>query len=156
MARDLPRRYFDSDTIIRYVENDADAHPVVHALINEAADGRWNLVVSTLTLLEVTRRRNLPVDPTKHAAILLFFDNPFIFIRELDKPLVDEALKLIYDYLWLYPPDAAHLAAAIDMKCEIFYTYDVKMIEKFDGEHGLRVRQPEMPETPVQVRFSII
>lgn len=148
MAKGRPRRYFDSDIIIRYVYNDPDVAPVVEALIEEAKAGDWRLVVSALSMLEVTRPRNQPVDPAKYATILAFFENQYIFTRELDILLVQKAQKLIYDYLWLHPMDAAHLAAAIDMGCEIFYTYENKIIEKFDGEHGLKVRRPEMPVNP--------
>jgi predicted nucleic acid-binding protein len=155
MARPLSRRYFDSVTIIRYVENDTEAQPVVQALINEASAGSWVLVVSALTLLEVTRRPGMPVDPAKHATILRFFDNPYIFVRELDILLVEQAQKLIYDYLWLYPQDAAHLAAAIDTRCEVFYTYDAELIRRFDGERGLRVQRPEMPERALQVELPM-
>lgn len=148
MAKGLPRRYFDSDIIIRYVHNDPDAGPVVEALLQEEDAGRWTLVVSAVSMLEVTRPRNQPVDPAKYATILSFFDNSYIFVRELDILLAEKAQKLIYDYLRLHQKDAAHLASAIDTDCDIFYTYENEIIEKFDGEHGLRVQRPEMPTKP--------
>lgn len=148
MTRALSRRYFDSDTIIRYVYNDPDTGPIVDALLGEAASGEWTLVVSAISLLEITRPRGKAPDPSKHATILAFFEHPFIFVREIDLFLAEKARDLLFDYLWLHPRDAAHLAAAIDTKCETFYTYEGEIIDRFNGEHGLLVRRPEMPKTP--------
>lgn len=146
MAERRPRRYFDSDTILRLVENAPEA-PSIEALITEAEAGQRTIVVSVVSMLEVTRERNRPVDPSKHARILSFFVRPFIFVRELDLLLTENALRLIYDYLWLRPNDAAHLAVAIDTGCGIFYTYDEELIRRFDGERGLRVQRPSEPPT---------
>lgn len=139
-----PRRYFDSDVIIRLVENRPEAESI-EALIRQAVAGDWKLVISSLSMLEITREPGKPVDPTKYATILSFFENDFIFVRELDLILMERALRLIYNYLWLRPNDAAHLAAAIDTGCQVFYTYDRALIDKFDREHGLRVVQPDTP-----------
>lgn len=141
MAKRQARRYFDSAVITRLVEN-RDPELTIQTLVQEAASGNWTLVLSTVSMLEVTRETGKPVDPLKYARILEFFENEYIFVRELDVLLAEQALKLIYNYLWLRPNDAAHLAAAIDMKCQIFYTYDEELISKFDNEHGLRVVRP--------------
>jgi len=93
-------------------------------------------------MLEVTREAGRPVDLTKYARVSEFFENDYIFVRELDVLLADSALKLIYHYLWLRPNDAAHLAAAIDTGCQVFYTFDDELVNRFDGEHGLRVVKP--------------
>jgi len=146
MAKGLPRRFFDSDAIIHFINGEPDAGPVVGALMEEASAGQWTLVVSAVTMLEVTRQKSKPVDPTKYAKIMSFFENPYVFVRELDILLAEKAQKLIYYYLWLHPNDAAHLAAAIDTGCEVFYTYDEELINRFDGEQGLRVQRPEMPK----------
>ncbi len=141
MAKRQARRYFDSDVVTRLVEN-RDPELSIQTLVQEAASGNWTLVLSTISMLEVTRETGKPVDPSKYARILEFFENDFIFMRELDVLLAEKALKLIYDYLWLRPNDAAHLAAAIDMDCQVFYTYDDELIDKFVQEHGLRVVRP--------------
>lgn len=141
MARRQARRFFDSDVVTRLVEN-RDPELRIQTLVQEAASGNWTLVLSTVSMLEVTRETGRPVDPSKYARILEFFENDFIFMRELDVLRAEKALRLIYDYLWLRPNDAAHLAAAIDMGCQVFYTYDDELISKFDNEHGLRVVRP--------------
>jgi predicted nucleic acid-binding protein len=142
------RRYFDSNAIIHYVYNDPDAGPVVEALLQEAAAGEWRVVVSAVSVVEVTRPRFKSVDPAKQATILAFFEQPYIYIRDLDFILAEKAHNLLIDYLWLHTRDAAHLAAAIDTGCGIFYTYETEIIDKFNGEHGLLVQRPEMPKKP--------
>jgi predicted nucleic acid-binding protein len=136
-----PRRYLDSDVITRFVENAPEAATIERAL-REAADGRWTAVICANSMLEVSRAPNHPVDPAKFARVTAFFENDYSFRRDLDVLLAERALRLIYDYLWLRPMDAAHLAAAIDTGCEIFYTYDAELLRKFDGEHGLLVVRP--------------
>jgi predicted nucleic acid-binding protein len=145
MADRPERRYFDSDVITRFLENRPERE-IIESLVDEAASEQWTLTVSAITLLEVTRERNKPVDPSKHARIESFFENEYILIRNLDVPLAERAQRLIYDYLWLYPMDAAHLATAIDTGCQIFYTYDRQLIDKFDNERGLRVIEPRFSD----------
>lgn len=148
MAKGVPRRYFDSNTIVRFVENHVASASVVEALLKEAKAGAFTVVVCANSLVEVTRDRNRPVDPAKRAKILEFFENPYIFVRDVDQYLAESALELIYGYLWLRPMDAVHLAAAIDTNCEIFYTFDLDIIGKFNGEKGLSVAKPTVPSTP--------
>ena len=136
-------RYFDSDVITRLLENRPEAQ-IIESLADEAASGRWTLVISAITLLEVTRERNKPVDPIKQARVESFFESAYILVRNLDFLLAGSARRLIYDYLWLHPTDAAHLATAIDVGCDVFYTYDQDLIDKFDNERGLRVIRPDM------------
>lgn len=143
MANQPPRRFFDSDVLTRLLENREEAE-TIEALVYEAAAGRWTLVVTSVTLLEVTRQRN-SFDPAKHARVMSFFENDYIFVRELDLLLTEKAIKLIYDYTWLHPMDAAHLAAAIDMGCQVFDTYEEQLIDRFHEEHGLSVQEPEQP-----------
>lgn len=148
MAKRKPRRYFDSDVLIRYFEGDREAAPIVQALLDEAQSEKWTVAVAAHSLLEVTRPKNKPVDPAKVAKITSFFEQDYVHVRDLDVTLAENALRLIYGYLWLHPLDAAHLAAAIDMKCEVFYTFEDEIVERFNGEQGLAVQRPERPKGP--------
>lgn len=141
MANRPPRRFFDSDVLNRLLENRGEAD-TIEALVQQAASGRWTIVVTSVTLLEVTRPRNL-FDPAKLARVMSFFENDYVFVRELDLLLTEKALKIIYDYTWLHPMDAAHLAAAIDMGCQVFYTYEEELINRFHKERGLSVQKPD-------------
>jgi predicted nucleic acid-binding protein len=147
MAKRLTRRYFDSATIIRYVMNAPEA-AIIDRLLEEAAAKRWQLVVCAVSFVEVSRSPNEPVDLARFARIHSFFDNDYIYPQEVDRLLADDALKLIYDYSWLRPMDALHVAAALRTGCEVFYTYDGDLLTRMNGERGLRVEVPELPPEP--------
>lgn len=128
---------------------------IIGRLLEEAAAKRWQLVVCAVSLVEVTRSPQEPVDLARFARIHSFFDNDYIYPQEVDRLLAEDALKLIYDYTWLRPMDALHVAAAIRTGCEIFYTYDGDPLRRMNGERGLRVEEPELPPEPKRGPMTI-
>jgi hypothetical protein len=140
MPRGPARRYFDSDVILRFVENRPEK-AIISPLIVEAERNQWTIVVSSISIVECSRRPN-SFDPVKRIKLLEFFEHDFVFVRDLDTTLATSATDLMYDYNWVDPMDAAHLAAAIDLQCQMFYTYDGELIDKFSGERGLTVCNP--------------
>lgn len=147
MTKRLARRYFDSDVIIRFVMNRPESS-IIQRLIEDAAAKRWQLVVCAVSFVEVTRSPRGPVDLARFARIHDFFDNEYFFVQEVDRVLAEQALGLIYDYNWLYPKDALHVAAAIRTGCDVFYTYDCDLLRRMNGERGLRVEEPELSPEP--------
>lgn len=141
MTKRPPTRYFDSTVIIKYVTNDRETADTIHTLIEEARSGAWRIAISPIVMVEVTRERDKPVDLARAAKIEAFFDNDFFYIREVDAELGKAARKLIYHHLHLRPNDALHLAAAIDLSCDVLYSYDTDLL-RLDGEHGLRIEKP--------------
>lgn len=121
--------------------NDRETADTIHTLIEEARAGAWKIAITPNVMVEVTRERHKSVDLTRAAIIEAFFENDFFYIREVDADLGKAARKLIYDYLHLRPFDALHLAAAIDLSCDVLYSYDNDLL-KLDGEQGLRIEMP--------------
>jgi predicted nucleic acid-binding protein len=151
MAKVPPSRYFDASVIIKYVMNDPETAETIHRLLIEAREGKWKVAITPLVMVEVTRERGKPVDLTRAAIIEQFFDNEFFFIREIDAELANTARRLIFDHIHLRPIDALHLAAAIDLDCDVLYSYDDDLLQ-MDGEYGLRVERPrdmEISELPL-------
>jgi predicted nucleic acid-binding protein len=145
------RLYLDSCVITRWLTSrDQDARDV-DQLIDLGRSGQAMLIVSTLTYIEVTRERHKPVDPRKMALVMQFFQNDYVYMADFHAIVAESAVKLIYDYLWLQPNDAGHLATAIELDCKAFFTYDDDLLRKFDGERGLQVRKPGdlIPESPI-------
>lgn len=121
---------------------------IIQRLIDEAAAKEWQIVVCAVSLVEVTRSPREPVDLSRFASIHAFFDNDYFYVQEVDRVLAEQARDLIHDYKWLYPWDAVHVAAAIRTRCEVFYTYDGDLLDRMNGERGLRVEEPELPPDP--------
>lgn len=141
MSVDRPRWYLDACVITRLLENHPDA-PAIRDVMQLAEAGLATIVVNTIMLIEVTRERHRPIDPAKTAMILRFFERSCVYMEDFHQPLARQSFDLIYDYLWLKPHDAAHLATAIARQCQVFYTYDSELLDKFNGEHGLQVIRP--------------
>lgn len=55
MAKVDARRYMDSDVIVRLVENRPEAQ-IIERLEFEASEGSWTIVVSALSVIEVSTR----------------------------------------------------------------------------------------------------
>ena len=142
MADQRSRRYFDSDVIIHLIENHPDHAATIEMLIEQARDGEWRLIVSAISMVEVTRSPNRPVDLARFARIHSFFESPFILVGDVSVFLASQARDLIYNHPWLYPMNPIRLAAAIDASCEMGYTCDRELIRRLDGEYGLRIMAP--------------
>lgn len=142
MARVPPTRYFDSSVLIKWVMNDPEAAPIIDRLLDDVRAGRWKIAITPLVLVEVTRERGQRVDLSRAAVIESFFDNDaYFFPREIDMDLGKAARALIYDHLYLRPNDALHLAAALDLGCQVLYTYDAELL-RLDGLDDLRIEIP--------------
>lgn len=146
MPNRLQSRYIDSVALTRLAENGEGADDV-ERILQEAAARQYILVISSLTLIEVTRERNKPVDPVKAAKIAQYFENDYFSVRDFHRKLANDAVNLIYDYLWLHPKDAGHLATALEAECVCFYTYDDDLLNRFNGQRGLQVLRPGEPLT---------
>ncbi len=144
MAKRTPRCFIDSCVVIPFLEGQDDGHHV-RQLFYEAAAGRVQVVISTLVMLEITRKPGAPIDLEKKGRILQFLEHRYIFIQDLDYLAASRALDLIFEHPWLRPADAGHLAAAIESDCKVFYTVDQQLLDRFDGQHGLQVVRPGTP-----------
>lgn len=144
MAKPTPRCFIDSCVLIPYLEGKDDGHHV-RQLLYEAAAGRVQVVLSTLVMLEITRKPGAPVDLETKGTILRFLEHRYIFIQDLDYLTASRAFDLIFEHPWLRPADAGHLAAAIESDCKVFYTVDQQLLDRFDGQHGLKVVRPGTP-----------
>ncbi len=138
------RWYLDACAIIRLLERHDDAR-YVHSILQRAALGEADIVLSTLIKVEVSRKRDQPVDPVRYAQVLRFFENSYIRLIDVYEQIADLAAELLLSYLWLRPNDSIHLATAIIRQCDVFLTTDSALINRFNGERGLTVIHPASP-----------
>jgi predicted nucleic acid-binding protein len=119
--------YWDSCLFIEILERKKpdrlDACDALHEL---AKKGDLIIVASTIALVEVNKFDQpsaLPENQSKQ--ILDFFENPYIHLRQLDRPTAELSHTLTRTH-GLMPGDAIHVATALLAQVDVLYTYDSK------------------------------
>ncbi|MEX2284171.1 MAG: PIN domain-containing protein [Gemmatimonadota bacterium] len=154
MPDDIERYYWDSCVFLSYIQNLAHRAGEIEAHLQKAADGKLEIVTSTVSIVEVAfdqqekagkvlsveaeeRIRNLwlPPSPVKLAEF-------HALIAENARQLLREAMA---SALGLKPMDAIHLATAILLGIDVFHTYD-SGLKKFESMTGLKIREPLLPQ----------
>jgi predicted nucleic acid-binding protein len=121
------------------------------ACLQNAIDGIIDIFVSTITIVEVNKTIDSvnPIPDEIKEKIKNLIDQPFIKVVSADLARAIEARDLIWEYSWLSPTDAIHLACALHAKVDELFTYDGKGKQKglldLDGKTGipsLRISHP--------------
>ena len=79
-----------------------------------------------ITLTEVVKRRHKenPIDAETEAVISAFFRNAFIKPGPVDLVIATRARRLIWEFPWLGPRDAIHIATALQLQIPVLEHYD--------------------------------
>jgi len=131
------RAYFDTNSIIYFIETPAEPQAKVAELWYGLIEQNASLVTSEITVAECLygafKRQSPLLDSSYHR--LFFEEGAFdLHFLGLDTPI--EAARLGAD-LGLKLIDAVHFQAATAKKCDIFVTND----RRFRSSHGVRVIQ---------------
>jgi predicted nucleic acid-binding protein len=138
-----------------------DNQEVCKNCLQEAIDGKVEIFISTLTIVEVNRTKesSFPIPKEVQDKITKLIDQPFIKVVPADLARAKEARLFIWDYSWLKPVDAMHLASALYAKVTELFTYDgggsQKGLLDLDGLVGtplLKIKQPHFEGT--QIKFA--
>lgn len=117
-----------------------DRGQIAQNILDDAGRGRWPIFTSTLTIVEVFKKRKRPaLTEIEEQKIDAFFKHDYIKLVTLDRYVAEHARKLARVYN-LRPIDAIHLASAIRAKADQFLTWDN------DFPHavieGVQIREP--------------
>ena len=118
--------YWDSCIFLDALQQTPAWSVILKQFVDAGKDGKLSIVTSSFTLVEVIRiaRHDVNMDPgVAEHQIASFFDNAFISVRQLDKPLAGKARVIARDH-GIKPADAVHIATAIDMKVSVMHTRD--------------------------------
>ena len=83
--------------------------------LQEAIDGKVEIYISTVTIVEVSKTKESTVPPIPDEVkekITKLIDQPFINVISADLARAKEARARIWEYSWLKPQDAIHLVCA--------------------------------------------
>ena len=140
------RRLWDSSVVIGYLGGQADIADACSNIISRAERGELEIVVSALATIEVAYLSGVD-DQTSERLIREFFDRAYIIPVAVDVRIASIARHLVRKYQGqpsLKPPDAAHLATAIQWKISVIETTDPDLL-RLDGLEGIpsiAIRRP--------------
>lgn len=126
------------------MNSDEPQHKTCNRLLKQAEGGFTEIVVSALTLAETVRPKGVPkpLGDEHRDKIEAFFENDYILMRAIDRNLAIAAQRLCWNAEWnLKPRDAIHLAAAMDMECDVLETIDPDLL-KLNGQLAIRIDEP--------------
>lgn len=125
--------------------NEADRHhDTCLKILNDASEGKLEIVVSALVMVEVIRPKGAPVPlpPEDERKIRDFFENEYVKMRSVDRLIAEVARDLCWKY-GLHPRDAIHLATAKDALCDCLETTDAKRLRVSENpDVGITIREP--------------
>lgn len=142
--RKKSRRYWDACCFIAILNNEPDG-PACEGILSDTRDGKLEIIVSPLTMLEVVRQKgdSLPIPIEKEQNIRDFFENDYVIMRNIDRLIAEKGRELCWSHK-LKPRDALHLATAVVAECECLETVDPDLI-RYDRQIGnppIEIRKP--------------
>ena len=141
-----PRRLWDSSVVIGYLAGQADIADACGNIISRAEKGELEIVVSALATIEVAYLEGMD-DQTSESMIRDLFSRDYIIPVAIDVHVAAIARGLVRKYKTgpkLKPPDAAHLASAIQWKIPVLETTDPDLLrlDGFEGSPAIIIRRP--------------
>ena len=129
--------------------------------LQEAIDGKVDIYVSTVSIVEINKtiESTSPIPKDVQDKIQKLISQPFVKVVSADLARAYEARSYIWQYSWLKPADAIHLACAIYANVTELFTYDGNGSNKglldLDGKLGtppLKINNPHF--NGIQSSFS--
>ena len=145
--------YWDAAVFLSYINGEDERLPVIDSLLESSRRGDVNIITSSLSLVEVAfsemEKQGRELDPAVERDIdALFHDREVVVIVEFHQIIAKEARRLmrraITDGKSLKPPDAIHLATAIQQEVTAVHTYD----ERLHGYRDITGLDIDFPTTP--------
>lgn len=134
--------YLDSCVYIELLQGPASQYPArveTAVLILKAVDrGALSLVACTLIIAEVAHPGAGGPDDTVERWLVR---GQGVTLREVDLFLARRAAELVRDH-GLNGADAVHVAAAILSRCDVFLTWDEKLVKRAKQVPGILVTEP--------------
>lgn len=120
------RRYWDSSVFLAWIKGEQGRADIVDKIITDAQNGLCVIYTSMVALAEVTKPRKGPIQVGKEIEekIAAFFKNDYIKLVSVDYLIGTRARQLIWDFPFLSPRDAIHIATAIHIGADAIEHYD--------------------------------
>lgn len=163
MANNPRRVYWDACIWIALIQREknavggSDRDTLCRAVIAEAKKNKFEILISTLSLVEVCK--NPKIRTSDEDQIGAYFENDYILLMNVDRLVGEHArLLMMAGHTGLKPPDAIHVASAILGNVSEFHTFDgsgkqkklLDLDQKIDRLDGgkLRICTPDVDGKP--------
>lgn len=142
----VPRRLWDSCIVIGYLAGYEDLKRDCPLIIEQAERGELEIVVSAMATIEAAYLEGHS-DQESEALIQEFFTRDYVIPVAIDSPVAAIARRLIRKYRGsrkLEPPDAAHLAVAIQWRIPLIETTDPDLlrVSGLEGNPPVTIQRP--------------
>lgn len=140
------RRLWDSSVIIGYLAGQDELKDACENIIASAERGEVEIIVATMATVEVAYLEGLS-DEDSEAMIAELFSRDYIIPVAIDMRVAAIARGLIRKYRTgpkLKPPDAAHLATAMQWRIPVLETTDPDLLRLHgrEGDPPIVIRRP--------------
>jgi predicted nucleic acid-binding protein len=142
-------RYWDANVFLGWFLNEPDKADKCLGVIKGAEEGDIKIVTSAITLVEVIKLKGQTKLKSKsEETIRKFFEQEFISVRVVDRPVAERARDLIWKHN-IDPKDAIHVATALKLKISTMDTFDGDLI-KLSRKHGKPLLKIGHPDIAIQ------
>jgi predicted nucleic acid-binding protein len=122
--------YWDANVFLGLINSEPDKIQECEEVWSEAQTGQFQLVTSTLTVVEVIYMKGSPkLDPAKRPLVSKFFRAEWITQRSVTRAIAELARDVVWD-CGIMPKDAVHIATAAMDRISEFHTFDDGLLKQ--------------------------
>jgi predicted nucleic acid-binding protein len=154
-TRNPPKAVFDASVWVALLEDERDRADHVQRLLEQAEAGDLQVLVSTLTITEVTKgpkASDPPMSVEHQETFEEFLDNPYVTLVSVDPAVARRGRDIRREHRALKTPDAIMIATAIVAGAGVLYTYDEDDLLPLNGHPtvgGLQIIEPPVEHQTV-------
>lgn len=151
MPDESGRIYWDACVFLSYVNGDEDRADIIQQLLDEATEGSFELLTSTMSQVEVAFGKAEQDDAAPHPDLLaaieaLWVPESPVRLIEFHRLIAVDARDFVREARLerderLTPLDAVHLASAQRLNVDEFHTYDGPLL-RYKGSLPFPIREP--------------
>jgi predicted nucleic acid-binding protein len=161
--------YVESSVFIAFIKGeknqgpkqDKDAKAILDSIIVAAQAGKFKLVTSSLTIVEVFKKKGekQPLTQEQNQDLRPYFREEYIVLVEVNRSIGERANELCQSMTEdaergcraLRPNDAIHIAAAEYAECDVVLSWDTHFTSQTPRIKTVRLEHPEIVEPPAPV-----
>ena len=155
MSGNQPRIYWDTNILLAWLKDEERRIDEISELVKKLHQKEIIAVTSVLTIVEVLESTLSDKAREQLDRLSYSYDN-FIFV-EVNRKISRTAHDVREHFRSLFPtapfmstPDAVHLATAIELGCQSFYTYDGEK-----DENRIKDGRPALPLLPLSAEAAM-
>ena len=130
MADSIAKLYWDSTAFVAWVKGENGRVDACDSVIRDARESKCLLYTSAISLAEVFKDSPGQEPPTAELQqrIRDFFRNDYIKLVMCDRLVGERARQLLWQFPFLHPRDAIHVASALQIQVDIVEAYDSRIL----------------------------